>query len=587
MCDRMKAGGPDGSGLWVHEKDGVIFGHRRLAVIDLTDKGAQPMSWNEGSVWITYNGEIYNYRVLRTRLEGRGHSFLTQGDTEVILHMFREYGIDCFRQLRGMFAVAIYDAEEQKLILARDFFGIKPLYVASTADAVWFSSLVRSLLLCPGVDTSPDPAGHVGFHLWGNLPSGHTLFRGITEVPAGSAWVFDRTGKTIEKIKFFDIGAECRELVGQGETCSPEEARVRFSRAVRDAVRSHFVADVPVGLFLSAGKDSTVLLACASEVLPNPPTCVTLQFDEYTGTKIDEAPVASEVARSLGAPHQVVKVKAIEFRTERRTLLDAMDVPSVDGINTYFVSKATRAAGLKVALSGLGADELLCGYPSFVQIPRLVGFLRPVSWFPVLGRAMRIVTSAMIRGNTSPKYAGLFEYGGSFGGAYLLRRGLFMPWELPKVMDADLAREGWRQLSPVLALDESVKHVRDPELKVSLLETTVYMQSRLLRDTDWASMAHSLEVRVPFVDIELWRETVRYFATRHRMGKQDLLNVPRRPLPKSVTHRRKSGFMVPVAEWVASETAGPGAEKALRGWARIVYRELTKSGRTALCGHCT
>ena len=587
MCDRMRAGGPDGKGLWSVPQAGVVLGHRRLSIIDLSEDSAQPMVWSEGGLSVTFNGEIYNYLELRSELEKSGHNFRSQGDTEVVLHLFKEHGLECFKKLRGMFSVALYDDVEKQLVLARDPFGIKPLYWARTQDSIWFASLSKVLLMCPGVDTAADPAGHVGFFVWGNLPNTRTLHQGVSQVPAGTAIVIDNHLRQVREHRFFDLSQEAADLLGEAASVGSAEAQERFSQSVRDTIKHHFVSDVPVGIFLSAGKDSTAMLACSMEVMKEPPRCVTLGFDEFLGTDMDEVPLASEVANYYGAQHHVARIVGRDFQDERDSLFEAMDVPTVDGINTYYVSKVTREAGLKVALSGLGADEVLCGYPSFSQIPKLVGGASALSWIPGAGKGFRIVSSQLIKRKLSPKYAGLIEYGSSYGGAYLLRRGLFMPWELTSVMEPDLVREGWEQLAPVASINQSLAGIRDPELRVSVMELSTYMHDRLLRDSDWASMAHSLEVRVPFVDVEFWRETVRFFGTQNRRSKSDLLSVPSRPLPESVAGRPKSGFMVPVTRWISGESEEWEPENSLRQWAKIVYQQFTHSGSQAHCAICT
>ena len=249
------------------------------------------------------------------------------------------------------------------------------------------------------------------------------------------------------------------------------------------------------------------------------------------------------------------------------------------------VSQAAASVGAKVALSGLGGDELFGGYPSFAQIPRLVGAGRALQMLPLgraLGQGFRLVSARLLAERTSPKYAGLLEYGGTYGGAYLLRRGLFMPWELPQFLDGDLVRAGWRELQTLARLNTTARGLSTPHLKISALETAWYMKNQLLRDTDWASMAHSLEVRTPLVDIELLRSVVALSATG-TLTKADLAATPHRPLPGAVLNRKKSGFSVPVALWLAQHSddapvkaANDEAPRDLGrewgAWARTVYQ---------------
>jgi asparagine synthase (glutamine-hydrolysing) len=243
-----------------------------------------------------------------------------------------------------------------------------------------------------------------------------------------------------------------------------------------------------------------------------------------------------------------------------------MDQPSIDGVNTYFVARAARRAGLKVALSGLGGDELLGGYPSFRQIPALVSRIRPLSLIPRLGRFMRVVAAPLVKRSTSPKYASLLEYGGSYGGAYLLRRGLFMPWELPQFLDGELVREGWAKLQAIVRLDEWLKPVASPHAKVAAMEMSLYMRNMLMRDADWAGMAHSLEIRTPMVDITLFRALAPCLSDpMNPPAKRQLGGVPKRLLPDAIRKRPRTGFSIPVREWM-EERGDTQGQRGLRGW---------------------
>src|SRR5882672_7893003 len=422
MNDRMAARGPDGSGIWIAADRRVGFAHRRLAIIDLSDRGAQPMASSDGAVSISFNGEIYNYRALRVELEGRGFTFRTESDTEVLLQLYADRGPAMVECLRGMFAFALWDAPRRRLLLARDPLGIKPLYYADDGWTLRFASQAKALLAGGAVSRDPDPAGIVGFHLLGSVPEPFTVWQGIRAVPAGATMIVDATGSQAPR-QYYSVARSLGRRAG-GAKPDAAQAHAALSAAVHDSVRHHLVADVPVAVFLSAGLDSGALLGTMAELGARDTLAVTLAFEEFRGAPLDEAPLAAEVAAHYGARHVVRTVDRAEFERDLPAIFDAMDLPTIDGINTWFVAKAAHEAGIKVALSGLGADECFGGYPSFADVPRSVHWLQPFGWVPGLGAVARRAISSFggARLGLHPKAAGLFEYGGSWPGAYLLRR---------------------------------------------------------------------------------------------------------------------------------------------------------------------
>ena len=563
--DRMRARGPDGEGSWRSEDGRVGLAHRRLSIIDLSDAAAQPMRTPDGRYVITYNGEIYNYRALRRELADQGVEFRTESDTEVILELYRRDGARAVERLRGMFAFAIWDATERGLFLARDPYGIKPLYIADDGKTLRVASQVKALLAGGGIDTRPRPAGHAGFFLLGAVPEPETLYRGIGALPAGHTMWIDSSGPRPAR-RYFDIVEELER--GEADGAAPEPETLRD--ALGDSVTHHLVADVPVGVFLSAGLDSTTLAGLASESSSARLRTLTLGFDQYRGGTDDETPLAERVAARYGADHRTLWIESDAFAGEYDKLMAAMDQPSTDGVNTYFVSRAAAGSGLKVAMSGLGGDELFGGYTSFSQIPSLAGALSPFGAVPALGRAFRRVAAPVLGRLTSPKYAGLLEYGTSYADAYLLRRALFMPWELPDVLDPDLAREGWAELAP--RLREATGALKSPRARIAALETAWYMQNQLLRDSDWAGMAHSLEIRVPLVDSTLLHRLAPLIGGARPPGKRDMAATPAKALPKAVLDRPKTGFAVPLRDWLQRRSGEAAPERGLRGWARTVYK---------------
>jgi len=586
ISKHMYARGPDGDGLWFSDDKRVGLAHRRLAIIDLTTRAKQPMLDTYTGNRIVFNGEIYNFVHLRNGLKRAGHRFKSHSDTEVLLKLYALHGPDMLHKLRGMYALAIWDESKKGIFLARDPFGIKPLYFVDDNKGFRFASQVKALLAGGQVDTTLHPAGQVGFYLWGHVPEPFTLYKNIKTLPAGKSMWVDAKGCHAPRT-FLNISQELIEIAMSRDYTKPvslDEARERLHFALKETVQHHLVADVPVGLFLSAGLDSSTMIALINEYTDmggkvDQLQTITLGFEDFKNTDNDETPLAEIIAAHYGTAHTTRWVSNNSFIEQFQHLLHSMDQPSIDGVNTYFVSLAAKEAGLKVALSGLGGDELFAGYSSFFEIPRMVRLLSCVSKIPLLGRGFRLVTAPLLKQRISPKYAGLLEYGGDYGGAYLLRRGLFMPWELPQVLDGEVVKEGWAELHAMSALRQSISGIRNQRQKVSALEATWYMRNRLLRDTDWASMAHSLEVRVPLVDIELFRSVAQLVNVGYPPSKLDMAMSPEKRLPNRVLHRRKTGFSIPLEDWLhkSFNSKLPKVGRGLRSWASFIHQHAIQA----------
>jgi asparagine synthase (glutamine-hydrolysing) len=554
--DAMASRGPDGAGEWIAADGRIGLGHRRLAILDLSPAGAQPMASRDGRFRIVFNGEIYNFRELRAELETEGAVFATRSDTEVLLALWAREGTAMLSRLRGMFAFALWDDREGELVLARDPLGIKPLYYSAEAGILRFASQVKALERGGGVSRETDPAGVAGFLLWGSVPEPLTIRRAIRALPAGR-FLRIRDGQ-----------------VGDPQTYEVEPAAtVDPLAAIEESVRAHLVSDVPVAIFLSAGLDSGLIAALARRHLPEPPVTFTLSFDVLAGTPLDEAPLAAEVARTLGTRHVERRVGRADFADLWPAALAAMDQPSIDGFNTFVVSRAAHEAGLKVVLSGLGGDELLGSYPSFTDVPRGVRISRlpllPSLWPPLARRLFA----------DRPKLAGLGKYGRTLPGSYFLRRGLFLPEELPAVMGREGAEEGLRRYDPVAdggrLLAAWNGHAADGWTAVHALETGLYMRNQLLRDSDWASMASSVELRVPLVDAFLRRHLAAAgFEPARSQGKAALVRQAAPELPAALFGRPKTGFYIPVTEWMRPEAAGRSRGERSRRLARMILEEL-------------
>jgi asparagine synthase (glutamine-hydrolysing) len=533
--DAMATRGPDGKGFWLSASEDVAFGHRRLAIIDLSAAGAQPMSSADGRVTVVFNGEIYNYRELREALAG--YPFRSAGDTETILALYQRHGLGLLPKLRGMYAFALWDELERRLILARDPHGIKPLYYAADDRVFRFASQVRALEK-GGVSSEVDSAGLAGFLMWGSVPEPYTIRKAIRSVPAGH-FLEVREGR---------VGLP--EPHASWEP-SPSEAAGDVAAAVEDSVRAHLVADVPVGIFLSAGLDSALITALACRHLPVKPTTFTLAFDEFKGTALDEGPGSRLIAEALGTEHVERRLSRDAYDGLWREALAEMDQPSIDGFNVFLMSRFAHEAGLKVVLSGLGGDELFGSYPSFVDVPRWHRRATLLKRIPGIEALWPILTSILV--HSQPKAAGFLQ-ASTLVRAYLLKRGLFLPREIPELLGRERGMEGLATYSPIADATRALRSetspadatVPDPWESVHLMETALYMRNQLLRDADWASMAHSLELRVPLVDVPLTRVArSSHFEPARSEGKKAIAHRAAAELPLAVIERAKSGFMLP------------------------------------------
>jgi len=535
--DRMASRGPDGFGEWMDETGTIGLGHRRLAIIDLSETGRQPMQWADGRFRLIFNGEIYNYRQLRNELEAQGVVFHTQSDTEVVLALYEREGEKMLSRLRGMFALAIWDSREEALFLARDPYGIKPLYYTVESDQLRFASQVKALLAGGAVADDVDEVALCGFLLWGSVPEPLTLRKRIRALPSGS-WLRVRPGEVPTPRSYYEFGQAIEE-----QPSDPVEA-------LADSVRAHLVADVPVALFLSAGLDSSLIAALAQRELETPLTTLTLRFDDFAGSGMDEAPLAAEVARTIGTRHVERHVKKSEFLDLWPRALDAMDQPSIDGFNTFVVSHAAHSEGIKVVMSGLGGDELFGSYDSFADVPRWARWSRSLALFPGATLAWGALARNLRPGQ--PKLRGMLRHGGSLAGSYFLRRGLFLPEEVESLLGVDATAECLESYAP---WHDAAKYLAgaqgDGWRSVHLMESTQYMRNQLLRDSDWASMASSLELRVPLVDAKLRRSIARNaYEPARSQGKAAIVRAAAPELPAALWTRPKSGFSIPVMEWL-------------------------------------
>ncbi len=547
MCEAMRHRGPDDTG--VADLGLATLGMRRLAIFDPAH-GRQPMSTPDGRFTLVFNGAIYNFHELRRELETSGHVFSTQCDTEVLLAAYAQWGERCVGRLRGMFAFAVWDVHSRSLFLARDPFGIKPLYFHHEANTgrLLFASEIRALRRSGALSLEIEPGAVADYLAWFCVPAPRTIFRGVESLLPGETlhWQDGRITRT--RSWHFHVSAEARPCSTRAEFV--HELRSRLA----DTTRAHLLADVPVGAFLSGGLDSAAIVALMTRASGTRLKTFSLGFDE---AEFSEANAAAATARHLGTEHFTYTLTGTEVADNIGTLIDSLDQPTGDGVNTYFIGRVARAGGITVGLSGLGGDELFGGYPSFRDLPRL-GRLLP-HWQRLPGCVRRAVVQRLTCGGTrSRKLADFLGHARTFEDLCALQRRVFSEPARHALLAPDLLRT-LAPLSPhhpQLASLTAELSGAEPAVAISAWELRTYMADVLLRDSDAMSMQHSLELRVPFIDrplIEwLWAQPARFkFTPNH--PKSALAEAVGDLLPTGIGHRPKQGFTLPFARWMRRE----------------------------------
>ncbi|MGO9366800.1 MAG: asparagine synthase (glutamine-hydrolyzing) [Terriglobales bacterium] len=555
--------GPDDSGTLLLEEiqsgTEIGFGHRRLAILDLSPLGHQPMQDSVTGNWIVYNGEIYNFRALRNELEALGAKFKSHSDTEVILAAYRVWGEACLTRLGGMFAFALWDASQKRLLLARDPIGIKPLYYYQSEQTLIFASEVRTLLGTGLVPRKTDPTGVLSYLAFGSVYEPWTIVEGVKSVPPGH--VLTVVNGSVSIREYWNALPSSASI--NGVQTSRNGTADQLPAILRDAVLSHLVSDVPVGVFLSGGIDSSALVAVLSQNGVRANT-FSLVFREE---EFDEGRYSREVARRFDTEHHEIQVSSQDTLASLPEALCAMDQPTIDGINTYLVSARTRAAGVKVALTGLGADEMFAGYSNFRRVPKMEAFCKRFERLPRLAQRSFAASMALFAGKSDRgrKLAELATGDDCNLHPYFLVRTLFGVGEREGLISTPDYKTWQRSLDRVLQESITESDSLDPVNRVSYLESRWYMRNTLLRDSDFMSMAHGLELRVPFLDRALVETCFRIRGNRKLQGdspKSLLLANLGVELPREIVHRPKRGFTLPFERWLRGEMR-PVVEDAL------------------------
>jgi asparagine synthase (glutamine-hydrolysing) len=561
MNDAMVHRGPDASGTWVSAPDargwGMLLAHRRLSILDLSPAGAQPMVDPVTGHVLTFNGEIYNFADLRQRLVNEGQKFQSTGDTAVMLRALGLHGPSAVSWLRGMFAFACWDQKQRRLLLARDPLGIKPLYLARSSEpnagwSVAIASEVRALLASGLLGTPRLDPQAVASSVWNGFVVGpDTAVKGIELLWPGRLIELDDVGKEIRHEDYWRISES-----------SPDPTMDEDSLAdiLQEGLRLHLASDVPLAVFLSGGVDSSVMANLAQRAAKSPIHTFTLAFEEQ---ELNEGPIAKRVAAAIGTQHHEVVLTEGRFVENLEAALNSLDQPTLDGLNAYYMSHAIRTAGFTVALSGTGGDELFGGYTSYRNLPVLQRWSRRAALVPrdLQVAAAKVATWPLRRaGGAVPpqtrwaKLPDMVRQGENLLGLYQLAYALFLPGFQRELLAPDFAEALADGLpSPMLQRISDETRNRTPLSAISVMEQRLFLGERLLRDNDVASMASSLEQRVPLVDQVLFESVDRLpdEARYHPLGRKAVLRrIGLRGLDPALFERPKSGFVLPFDRWI-------------------------------------
>jgi asparagine synthase (glutamine-hydrolysing) len=529
MCRLMAHGGPDDEGIYLNKELNLCLGNRRLAIQDLTSAGHQPMSADNENLWITYNGEVYNFKELRAELNSLGANFISDTDTEVILKAYSQWGSASFSKLKGMFAFALTDLKINQTFLVRDPSGIKPLYYTLQNNSLVFSSEVKAFKVA-GIPLREDQNWKIWLLSLGHIPEPYTTFQNVLSLPKGHYLSYDHTSASGSIAEYFTYSYS--SCISDAETAS-----TRVREAIKHSVQQHLVADAQIGVFLSGGMDSSIITLLADEIQHEKLNTVSIDLQE---TDYSEKKYQQLISAQTSGRHREFRVNYTEFKKHFDTVLSAMDQPSTDGINSWFVSKGAKENGLKAVLSGLGADEIFGGYPSFQR----TGTVSALKMLP---------KSFLQAAEKQPYQKGKRLYYLSYEnplGEYLFSRGFFTPQLIAGILDAEVSEID--QLLRNYPGNAQFSSLSDGN-RASWLETNLYMQNQLLKDVDYMSMSHGIEVRIPFLDQDLMQLAFSISPEIKFKGNQSkplLVDAFKYLLPEKIWNRPKMGFSFPFQEWM-------------------------------------
>lgn len=556
----LKKRGPDGFGVW--RGNNVFLGHTRLSIIDLSLRSTQPMVSSCGRYIIIFNGEIYNYAELKLNLEKKGYIFRTNSDTEVILTLFTIEKENFLNLLHGMFSFVIWDNFEESAFAARDPYGIKPLYIGYFDKGLILASQVKTILSTSLVSCDKDDLAISKFNLLGSVPEPDTCYKDIKSLESGH-YIWIKKNKIIKKIRWKNI-ADIWNNVQIKKNIKLTTIEDIVKKSIKESISRHIISDVPIGIFLSGGIDSSVLAGLMVEAGVKNIVGVTIAYKEYENTVHDESIVAKEIATHFGIKHHIRFVTKEEFVEDLPKIFESMDQPSIDGINTWFASKAISELGIKVVISGVGGDELFMGYNSFHKLPLIVKYIKFLYKFPLVKPFVTLLFYLKANLSRNNRWLDASDLIQTIDGCWLMSRSISSINTIKKTNNSDFNYKN-------IVNDMTGTRPKDNHLALSQIESMTYLRNQLLRDSDWASMAHSIELRTPLVDMTLLENLSPILGEFKKFPHKILLsNTLKKSLPKSILTRKKTGFSIPINTWLKQY------QKSNKTWNKIILDNYFK-----------
>ena len=534
-----KSRGPDDRGTWSNNDKNIFFGHTRLSVIDLTKNGKQPFLSYDKKISLIFNGEIYNFKDLKKILIQKNYIFASNTDTEVILHSYLEWGIDFIDKLRGMFSIAIWDENLKKLFLIKDQFGIKPLYYSADSNFFCFSSSIKSLINSKLVSNKRSSKSLTNYLLWGNTKDPDTIYDKIKSVEKGTYVVVDQNNNFFIK-RYSDLIENIQNIEGYNFS-NKDEAKSYLKEIIHETVNYHLNSDANLGLALSSGLDSNLILDNINPEFNEKIKTLTVDFN-IDGTIKDEIEIAKKFSLEKKIFHKVVNLDQLNIKQELKYFFNEMDTPSNDGFNTYILSKLAKDNNVKVLLTGIGADEIFMGYPSFNRAKKYLNILKLISKFNYKKMPKKTISYFVKKFNFNPKNSEIFDIK-SLLDLFLLSRRLFLDDEVKEILYEYQQDIDNNRLPPLTVHQDFYK--LDTNQQLMYLEIEHYLCPKLLKDSDWASMANSVELRTPFVDWEFFKKYLKLFKSNVTVDKKFIYETFKKSLPKELENRKKSGFGIP------------------------------------------